>query len=157
MGFYQLADLKKDMRCNQQSIEQFYVTYNNIKFDVIFDIGVIPYELLIGAVNHSWACTLKINRGYEINMSDNDFYALCKLLNLKPGRESLTSFKFIFFIVEHAPHKCSNKPVEPKHLVPFRAKKISAEDEPDKVVFRGWNDHKKDGKQLETLTRLNFY
>lgn len=137
---------------NNIAIEQFYVIYNNIKFDVIFDIGSKPFELLIGAISYNWACTLKLSVGYFAEMTDSDFFALCNILNLKPSKESLTSFKFLKFIASKAPKESRCTLVEPSHLIPFRKKSLKASDESDKIYFVGWNNHIKDKR----IAR-NFY
>ena len=151
ISLHQFSSLYKDMRTNNKCIEQFYVRYSNITFDVIIDIGHTPFELLIGAINHQWACTLKMNPGFKVEMSNSDFYSLCDILNLKPGKESLTSFKFLLYIANHAPKQAKTNIVHPSHLARFRQSSIKKEDEPEKIYFRGWNNH-----QADKRTARNF-
>lgn len=157
MHFYQFSELHHDMVTQKQCMEQFYVTFAGVKFDVIFDISNTPYELLIGAVNKNWACTLKMEKGYQMVMPDNVFWALKKLLNLKAGKEALTSFKFLKHIADNAPPICSNKLVEPYHLVPFRKDKIKKDDEPEKTVSIGWNNHLRDKRTAHNFDKTEKY
>lgn len=149
--FYQLYSLTSSMFKANKDIEHFKVHYSNLEFDIIYDIGVSPYEMLIGAINANWACVLKITKGFETNMDSSDFFKLCDLLNLKPSKETLTSFKFLQSIATQFPKKCSNKIVNPIKLIPFRQHQIKKSDEPNKIYFYGWNDHK-----IDKLTAHNF-
>lgn len=140
-----------------KDIEQFYVTYANVRFDVIYDISKIPFELLIGAINHSWACTLELSRGFATYMSNNDFYSLCDILNLKPGKEHFTSFMFLNHIASKAPAKCSKQVVDPSHLSRFRNKEVKTSDEPDKIYFVGWNNHQKDKRKAHNFDKTELF
>lgn len=153
----QLRALTSDMAKSGKDIEQFYVIYANVRFDVIYDISKIPFELLIGAINHSWACTLEISRGFATYMSNNDFYSLCDILNLKPGKEYFTSFMFLNHIASKAPAKCSKQVVDPSHLSRFRNKEVKTSDEPDKIYFVGWNNHQKDKRKAHNFDKTELF
>lgn len=153
INLYDFKPLFQSMRRNNISIEQYYVTYNNIKFDIIFDISNTPFELLLGAIQHNWGCVLKMERGFSVTMPDSVFYELCKILNLKPGKESLTSFKFLKFIASKAPAKSRCALVDPSHLIPFRKSNLKSSDEPDKVYFIGWNNHIKDKRTARNFDK----
>lgn len=154
---HELKDLTDSMRRCKKDIEQFYINYANVKFDVIYDINKEPFELLIGAINKKWACILYIKKGFLTSMSDEDFYSLCNILNLKPSKETFTSFKFIKYIVSNAPKNCSNKIVSPKHLLPFRKKYISTSDDKEKKYFCGWNNHIKDGRKARNFNKTELF
>lgn len=55
-GFKNLAPLCRSIGLQNKSIEQFEITYNNITFDCILDIGTNPFELMIGVKNYNFAC-----------------------------------------------------------------------------------------------------
>lgn len=153
----QLSPLTSDMCKSKKDIEQFYVTYSNVKFDIIYDISKTPFELLIGAINHNWATTLEIKRGFYTNMPDSDFYSLCDILNLKPGKESLTSSKFLKYIASKSPAKCSGRPIDPSHLARYRCKRIKTADEPEKIYFVGWNNHLKDKRKAHNFDKTELF
>lgn len=154
---YSLAPLIKDMRKHNKDMESFGVTYANTIFDIIIDISNNPFEMLIGAKSINYACVLEINKGYTITMSDDDFYRLCDSLHLKPSKDSLTSFKFLKYISDRVPISVSTKTVRPSQLMPFRRKKIRKEDEVDKTIFWGWNDHTKDGKTARNFNKTELF
>lgn len=123
---YPLSSLIKDMARNKQDIEQFTVVYNSILFDVLIDISCTPFELMVGAVYKNWASVMKMYKGYEVEMSDYDYYALLNILNFKPNESHITSSKFLFHIANNAPVHCSHTIVQPHHVVRFRASQIRA-------------------------------
>lgn len=44
----------------KKSIEQFEITYNNVTFDCVLDIGINPFELMIGVKRHNFACVFQL-------------------------------------------------------------------------------------------------
>ena len=157
VSLFQLRQLTSNMRKAGKDIEQFNAKYANLNFDIIYDISNAPFELLIGALNANWACILKIEQGFRTKMSDDDFYALCNLLNLKPSKESLTSFKFLVNIASQAPEKCNTAIVDPSHLIPFRKNKIQKTDDPNKIYFSGWNNHLKDKRKAHNFEKTELF
>lgn len=153
MAIY-LSNLKylvSDMRANKIDLSEFEVKYQRYKFRCILDIGASPYELLIGAIDTNWAAVIYLKKGYEAEMADKDFYKLCDLLELKPGGGVFTSYMFLKYISNHAPHKCKRRIVDPMYLVRYRQYKIKDSDEPWKIYFKGWNNH-----VLDKKTARNF-
>lgn len=140
--FQHLGSICSDMRRKKKGIEQFYVTYNGIQFDCILSIDTIPFELMIGALRHNFACILSIRNGYLTTMSAEDYYKLCEILNLSYSKEHFTSYKFLQFIDDRVPTTCKEKLVNPKHLIPFRAKSITSAEKAEGFIFCGWQRHK---------------
>lgn len=157
VSLFQLRQLTSSMRKAGKDIEQFNAKYANLTFDVIYDISHSPFELLIGAPYTNWGCILKIEQGFRTKMSDEDFYTLCNLLNLKPSKETLTSFKFLLNIACQAPKKCTNEIVDSIHLIPFRKNKIKNTEEPNKIYFIGWNNHLKDKRQAHNFEKTELF
>ena len=153
---YPLSSLIKDMARNQQDMEQFTVSYNNIAFDIVLDIGSTPFELMVGAVHHNWASVMEMHKGYEVEMPDKDYYALLRILNVKPNESHITSSKFLFYIASKAPTHCSNMIIQPTHITRFRAIHIKDADEPEKTVFKGWNNHVKDHKTAHNFEKTEL-
>lgn len=154
---FELKALTSSMAKSKKDIEQFYITYANVQFDVIYDISKSPFELLIGAVGLNWACVLKIKQGFATQMSDTDFYELCKILNLKPGKETFTSYKFLEFVVDKAPKHCSKTPVHPDHFIKFIKRNKRIVSESDKIYFKGWNNHVKDGRMAHNFDKTELF
>ena len=154
---YCLFDLYKDMIRHNQDIDEYKFSFNKVNFHAILDIGTTPFQLLLGTVNHNWACVLNLNMGFKTSMSTTDFMKLCEILHLKPGKGTFTSFDFLKYVGEHAPKSCSLKPVQPSHIMPFRKQYIKSSDEPNKTVFLGWNDHKSDGKTARNFDKTRLF
>ena len=154
---YCLLDLVKDMKRHNKDIEEYYFSFNKIRFHAILDIGIEPFQLLLGTINHNWACVLNVRRGFLTSMAPGDFMRLCEILHLKPGKGEFTSFAFLKCVGEHAPKTCSLTPVQPSHIMPFRKQYIKTSDEPNKTVFLGWNDHKSDGKTARNFDKTRLF
>ena len=150
-----LASLIKDMRKHGQDIDEFDFVYNRINFVCIIDISNAPFQMLLGAKLHNWACVINIEPGYMVEMMYDDFGKLCNILKLKAGKGSFTSFMFFKYINTHAPLTCSLKPVQPSHIMPFRKNKIAKADEPDKDVFLDGMTILRMEERLKTFQRLN--
>ena len=88
---YRLKALASDMKKHGQDIDEFDFSFNQIKFRAIIDIGIIPFELLLGAIEKNWGTVIKIKKGFIVAISDYDFFTLCKILCLKAGKGSFTS------------------------------------------------------------------
>lgn len=143
---YGLQPLTSSMKRKHVDMNQFSVTYNDVEFDVIYDVGCTPFELLIGAKYINLATTVQIKKGYTASMNDSDFYRLCTILNLKPGKNLFTSFTFLRFIASNAPKDAKDGIISSTAVAKFRHNKIPIEQEKDKIYFIGWNNHKKDGR-----------
>lgn len=154
---YGFSSLIKDMYRHGQDIDEFDFAYNTVLFRAIIDIGSTPFQLLLGTVNHNWACVLEMKTGYVTSMDDDNFMKLCRVLNLKPGKGSFTSIDFLKYINVHAPSMCSLKPVQPSHIMPFRKKAIHPSDEPEKTIFRGWNNHKIDKRTARNFDKTELF
>lgn len=156
-NMYGLSALIKDMRKHNQDLDSFEFIYNHIKFEVIIDISIVPFQLLLSTALKNWACVLELHTGYSTSISTNDFFALCKVLDLKPSKETFTSFAFLSYINVRCPKACSLKPVQPKLIMPFRKKYISNSDEPNKTIFLGWNDHKLDKRKAHNFGKTELF
>lgn len=154
----ELQPLYYSMRSHKKDMEQFNVRYNKINFRVIWDIGCTPFELMIAAVGTSthWGTVVKIFNGFEAEMNDKDFFALCDLLDLRPGKGVFTSFIFLKMIASHAPSEVSANMVKPSYINLFRKDKIPKSEEPEKDIFVGWNDHVKDRRKAQNFKKTEL-
>lgn len=133
-----LRPLYKDMRSNKRSHEHFQVNYAHRVFDCIFYIDTTPFELLIGLVGAQWGTVVSVEGGFYASMSDSAFYDLCKLLELRPGRETFTSALFLIHIANNSPKHISANPIPPHILVDIDPRKRRQVDEADKIYFKCW-------------------
>lgn len=139
--FKNLAPLCKSIRLQKKSIEQFEITYNNVTFDCVLDIGINPFELMIGVKRHNFACVLHIHPGYIVEMDDLNYHILCQILNLNYKDNHFTSFAFFTYLDDHVPAKASASLVDPIHLIPFRESSMSLEERKEGYIFAGWLSH----------------
>lgn len=139
--FNHMYALASSMGKSHQSIEQFYVKFNNIVFDCIFDVGTTPFELMIGAKANNFAYVLKIEKGFIVESPDSFYRQLAKILNLNFKDNGFSTSRFLSYIDANLPKVCSNKLVEPSHLVPFRKEKLSKKNREEGFIFCGWQPH----------------
>lgn len=154
---FELSELISDMAKNKQDIDHYSFVYSHIIFDVVIDISVIPFELMIAAKGYNWSVILTMEKGYSVSLTNDDYYNLRNIMNLQVNPEPLTSFKFLKYLAVHAPKHCSHKLVNPKYIMPFRKYKITPSDDPEKIVFIGWNDHRKDGKMARNFKKTELF
>lgn len=140
--FFNLERIKQQMLNNNRSLEQFKLTYNKVTFDCILDIDANPYELMIGAARHNFACILCIDSENKTIMPEKHYFDLCNILNLNYSRNHFTSFKFLRLIDSHLPKRCSEAPVLVKKIVPFRKNRLTEKDRQEGFIFCGWLPHK---------------
>lgn len=153
VSLFEFKPLLIDMRKKNVDREHFIVTYNSVVFDVIFTIDTTPFKLLIGAKKHNWACLCEMENGFKVEMPDSKFYSLSKILNLKPSKDSLTSFAFLKYIASHAPKTCSERLVNPSVFKRFTLSYNSD----IKDIFIGWNDHKLDKRKAHNFNKTEEY
>lgn len=152
MFFYlkKIAPLLKDMRHNNVKQDKFSFTYNNVEFDIVVLIEREPFELLFGIIDYNFSFTLNLYKGYKLEyIPDDVFWKLCRILNLRPGKEGLTSFKFLKFFSERIPKKYSGKTIQPHQIAVYK------KDIPDseKIYFKGWRTHISDGRTAQNFDK----
>lgn len=155
--FYKLKPLCSDMRRNNKSIEQFYVTYANTKFDIVIDIDSQPFQMMIGVVDKNMAFVLDIHIGFKTEIPEDIYFKLCSILDLNYKDDHFSSFAFLSFVDKHIPNKSKKEIVNPDHLLPFRKHTCSDKDENLKTRFKGWNDHTKDKKQARNFEKTELF
>ena len=96
MKLYEIQPLLQDMGRNQAHIDKFRFQYNQVEFEVIVLLERTPFEMLFGVIGHNFSFVLNLNKGYELEeLSDEIFYRLCNILNLKPGKKGFNVLQVI--------------------------------------------------------------
>lgn len=152
---FELSYLIHSMHSNNKSMEQFNVVYANVRFDIILCIDKIPYEILIGAINHNWSCILYMKKGYIVEMSDDDYYNLCNILNLNWNEDHFSSIIFLKYIAERSPSCISNNYPIPSTVARIRNNRDV--DEADKIYFVGWNNHIQDHRKARNFDKTEEF
>ena len=120
---------------NNAKIDKFRFTYNKVEFEVIVLIERSPFELLFGVIGYNYSFSLTLRAGYELQeLPDEVFYKLCDILNLKPGRESLTSYKFLKYVAKRIPTRYSKTKIQPHEIAKYKQRNI---DDAHKIYFCG--------------------
>lgn len=155
MKLYQIRPLLQDMGRNKAKQDKFSFKYNGVTFDVIVFLEYTPFELLFGVVDHNFSFVLKLHSGYDLEDLSNDvFYELCRILNLKPSKEGLTSFKFLKYFADRIPNKYSGRKVEPHEIAVHKKRNVP---DSDKIYFKGWRSHETDGRQVQNLEKTRAW
>lgn len=134
-----IKDLWLDMSKNNVGMDKFSFTYNEVEFEVIFLINRDPYELLFGVIDRNFSFILYLDKEFKLStLPDQTFYELCRILNLKPGKETFTSFKFLKFFSDHLPARYSGNKIEPHEIALYKSKEVP---ESHKIYFHGWRTY----------------
>lgn len=136
MKLYEIKPLLQDMGRNNAQIDKFKFMYNKVEFEVIVLIERLPFELLFGVIGYNYSFSLTLRAGYELQeLPDDVFYKLCDILNLKPGSESFTSYKFLKYVAQRIPTQYSKVKVQPHEIAKYKQRNV---DEANKIYFCGW-------------------
>ncbi len=154
MKMKNLIPLHHNMIKAQVTLAHFCVTIKGVTFDMLFSTAEQPYFLVIGALKHNFFLELPVHQGYLITgIPDDSFFQLCKILNLKPGKNQFHSHMFLTMVDDKIPATVGKAP-EPcdlqKLLPPARREQG---DEADKIYFAGWCTHVSDGRKARNLEK----
>lgn len=139
MKLLEIKPLLSDMGKNNAKMDKFRFTYNKVEFEVIIFIDRNPFELLFGILDENFSFILELKKGYQLsNLSNQDFFRLCDILNLKPGKETFTSFKFLKYFAKRLPTQYSKNNIEPHEIAWYKSKYVP---ESHKIYFLGWRTY----------------
>ena len=155
--FKNLMPLYRDMLSVRKSLEHFELAYNKVQFDIILDIGSVPFQMMIGAKHQNLAFVLELETGFATTVSNDIYYQLIQLLDLNYKDNGFTSYSFLKYIDSHVPASCDKRIMNPDLLLRFRPYHHSDPDEACKTRFYGWNDHTKDNKQARNFSKTERY
>lgn len=139
MKLIEIKPLLSDMGKNQVTIDQFTFMFNKVEFEVLVFTDRVPFQLLFGVLDKNFSFILELKAGYQLSsLSDQEFYMLCRILNLKPGKGSFTSSEFLRFFASQIPTHFSGKRVQPHEMAKYKAKDVP---ESEKIYFCGWKTY----------------
>lgn len=147
--------LINSMKSNDVEKEHYFFNYNGFRFDVILSIANIGYEILIAIHTHNWGCVLKMSRNYIIEVPDDVYFSLRRLLHLDWNNNHFSSAAFLRLLSENSPKYSNCQGVnyrELRNYLPYRQV-----DEAKKIYFCGWNDHKRDNRTAHNFDKTEFY
>lgn len=144
-----------DMKANSIEKEHYSFEYNGFRFDVILSMAHNGYEILVAIHTHNWRCVLHMNSNYNIEVPNEVYYSLCRLLKLNWNKDHFGSAIFLRLLSENSPRYSNHQGVnydELRRYLPYRHV-----EEEDKIYFCGWNDHKKDKRKAHNFDKTEFY
>lgn len=147
--------LIKDMKKNEIDKEHYSFVYNGFQFDTILSIVTGGYEILVAIHTHNWGCVLKMDDDFIVDMPDNKYFELCRILKLNYAEDGFNSSKFLKMLSEKAPKHSNRQGVEYTDLrayLPYRNV-----DEAERIYFCGWNDHTRDHRRARNFNKTEFY
>ena len=94
LTFTTLKNLVNQMKENNVDKDKFSFVYK-VKFDVIVAIVHEGYELLVGLHTVNYGFVVKVNQNFVAELKEDDYYNLCKYLNLSFRNDGFTSNVFL--------------------------------------------------------------
>ncbi len=147
--------LIEDMKLNNIDKEHYAFDFNGFRFDVILSITYHGYEILVAVHTHNWGCVLNMNKYYNVEIPDEVYFSLCRLLKLNWSKNQFSSAVFLQLLSKNSPKFSKRTGVDYQTLrnyLPYRQV-----DEADKIYFCGWNDHKKDKRKAQNFDKTEFF
>lgn len=159
LTFYNLKYLVTDMKRLNIYKENFKFNYAKQIIDCVFCINNNDYELLVGVhkLNLGFVIELYINKeGNFIGvLQEKDFFIFRDAMNLKYSVKKFTSNALLVLLSEHVPVKSKGIVLSFETMRKFtKCRKVN---EADKIYFKGWNDHVKDGKTARNFKKTEFF
>jgi hypothetical protein len=159
LTFPNLNTLVPDMVNKNVSKEHFSFNYANQRLDCIFSFSNARYELLVGihALNYGFVANIYQNahNSYVAEITDSVYQDFCNVLNLSYRGDGFTSNTLLNLLSVHVP--VVSQGVEINYEVMHQYTKCRQVDEADKIYFKGWNDHIKDGNEAHNFDKTEFY
>lgn len=143
------------MKKNHIEKEHFSFRFKKHTFDAIFSICGEKYELLLAIHAVNWGCLIPMESDFSAAIDMSKFQQLKQVLKLNPANSSLTPCNFLFLVSRNVPSTSSLKGVsvsELRQYVQYRSV-----DEQNKIYFRDWNDHVKDGRKARNFDKTEFF
>ncbi len=151
-----LEYLADDMLKHDVDKTKFAFTYAKIDVDVIVAIMSSGYELLISVrAKKPEAFVIYVDKWFVAELVSDDYFRLCAALNLNYKNDGFSSSVFLKLLSLKIPKQYSGEKCIYKDLVPFVS--LRNVEESDKVYFKGWNDHIKDGRKARNFDKTEFF
>ena len=118
LTFTTLKNLVNQMKENNVDKDKFSFVYK-VKFDVIVAIVHEGYELLVGLHTVNYGFVVKVNQNFVAELKEDDYYNLCKYLNLSFRNDGFTSNVFLKLLSSKIPDHYSGYKYSYKDMIPF--------------------------------------
>lgn len=151
-----LEYLVNDMLRHNVDKTKFAFSYAKTDIDVIVAIMSAGYELLLGLrTKKPEAFIIYVDSNFVAELTSNDYFRLCAAFNLNYDNDKFSSNVFLNLLSLNIPKQYSGQQCMYKDLIPFV--KARTVEESDKVYFKGWNDHIKDGRKARNFDKTEFF
>lgn len=156
MRMRNLEYLVNDMLRHDVDKTKFGFSYAKTDVDVIVAIMSVGYELLLGLQSQKpEALVVYVDNNFVAELTSNDYFRLCAAFNLNYDNDRFSSNVFLNLLSLNIPKQYSGKQCTYKDLIPFVKTRVV--EESDKVYFKGWNDHIRDGRKARNFDKTEFF
>lgn len=147
--------LVADMERNNAKKDNFPLQYAKYNFDVVVSIISGGYQLLVGVLILNLAIIVNVNKNFVAELTDDAYRTLRDTLRLFPNKDHFTSDVFLKVLSSNIPEKYSGRNCSHTDMT-FFANALRVEDS-DKIYFKGWNDHVKDGRRAQNFDKTELF
>ncbi|OOV25067.1 hypothetical protein BXU11_16075 [Flavobacterium sp. LM5] len=149
-----LKELYKNLKINNETYYLFHFTKNSVRFEILFDIFQVPFQLHFLQKDTSFSFYVIVEKGFTINeiLNRGTYKELCETLKLKFETGNPFSPKSFFEEFNLKIPIYQNREKKERELFPFYQNNI---EESEKLYYDGtieWNKIK-NGK---TVTNKNL-
>jgi hypothetical protein len=136
-----LKELYKNLRIDNETYYLFHFRKNNIRFEILFDIFKIPFQLHFLQKDNSFSFYLIVEKGFIVNefLNKETYNKLCKTLKLKSDSDNPFSTKHFFEEFNSRIPIYQNSEKKERELLAFYQSSI---EESEKLYYDGtieWN------------------
>lgn len=159
LTFPHLDTLVPDMLNKGIYKEHFAFNYSRQTLDCIFSFSNNRYELLVGIheLNYGFVVTIYQSGGgsYIAEITDDTYKEFCRVLNLSYRGDGFTSNTLLNLLSSHIPPISNGIRITYETMRQYtKCRKV---EESEKIYFKGWNDHVKDGNTAHNFDKTEFY
>lgn len=155
LTFHNLKPLVNSMKSFNADKERFSFVFNHLTFDCIFSFTNAGYEILVGVHQKNFAILLNCNSNFVVELTDENYFKLSQILNLTYHGNNFSSIVFLRLLSSKIKPDFSGYKCTYSDLFPFLKCRLVYEQ--DKIYFKGWNDHQKDGRKARNFDKTEFF
>lgn len=159
LTFVNLNHLIPDMTSKHVEKEHFSFFFAKRTIDCVFCICKGHFELLVGihAANFGFVVNIDQNKNgnYIAELDDDDYFGFCGAVHLSYAKDGFISSTLLKLLSSHIPMVSKGITLPYEFMRPYL--KCRSVDEADKIYFKGWNDHQKDGKRARNFDKTEFF
>lgn len=159
LTYYNLEKLIPSMKSLDIDKEHFSFTYAKHRIDCIFAFTNEKYELLVGihTINYGFVVQIEKNKNgkYIAEINEDIYRSFCNALHLSYQNDSFSTNTLLNLLSKNIPTTSAGIKIPYETMRNYI--KCRPVDESEKIYFKGWNDHIKDGNTAHNFDKTEFY